>query len=80
MIRVYTQSGSVYLIDREAKTWERVKVGEGSHALRTQSGTFTELYPIEVGRGVLMVCPPLVEGTIGRTIYTSNVTEIVDEN
>lgn len=75
-LKITTQSGSVYIIDPTAKTWERVHATALSGTIRTTGGVFEEMYPITVGNGLLMFCPPLEMNGPPRMIYTSNVTEI----
>lgn len=74
-----TESGSRYHVDLLRKVWERMVAGERSisdHPLRTVSGSFTTISPIQVGMPVVMVCVPLVEGTAGRIITTSPVVRV----
>jgi len=75
-VKVKTQSGSEYVLDYTAKTWERLSHAPESNQLRTEFGTFEHVERLEVGKGVLMLMEPLTPGATGRMVYTSDVTEI----
>lgn len=77
--RVTTQTGSVYVIDTEAKTWHRMQSTENSGTLRTHEGTFNTLEPLEVGKGLTMymdTLPTSAPGTLQRLVYTSDIVNI----
>lgn len=73
---VNTSTGSVYRIDPETQTWERVCVGEKSGHLRTESGVFESITGPVIGDSMVLVCPPLSAAVSGRLIQTSAVTSI----
>ena len=77
IVRYTTESGSVYTIDHDRKTWRRIR-GDGAAEIRTDDGTFST---IDTGDGILMVMEPLVEGTIARIIHSTPVVkeEVLDD-
>lgn len=76
MITFKTETGSVYEIDLEKRTWKRVLATEQSGHIRTINGKYNEISPIVVGRTVRMIMPPYDKGYDYREIETSLVTEI----
>lgn len=78
MIEIQTESGSTYVFDTTAGTWERTKKGELFAAspvpLRTTSGTYTSLEDIEVGKRGTIHAPGLEFGS--RWIHTSRITSV----
>lgn len=77
IIQVKTQSGSTYLLNKDATTWERTvnppadKIS--AFPLRTQGGPIDEWPEITVGRGLQLYGPPITPGMAGRLVYTSDV-------
>lgn len=73
-----TESGSIYVLDTVAHTWERIKKGEllplSPVPLRTTSGTYYALEDIEVGKRGTIHGPGLEFGA--RWIHTSMITSI----
>jgi hypothetical protein len=80
MKRVTTESGSVYLIDFEAKTWERVSSSPESGKIRTNSGTIQNTNPlkIEVGRPIEILTDRINPLAHYRLLATSIVMAIED--
>lgn len=80
MKRVTTESGSVYLIDLVAKTWERVETSAESGKIRTNSGTIQNTGPltIEVGKSVQILTDKINPLAQYRLLATSVVTSIED--
>lgn len=78
-MRFRTETGSLYEIDYEKKTWARLEQPryEGATPLRTKEGTFIEISAPCLGASIRMVCSPYVEGATGRYITTSRVVEIL---
>ena len=84
-MKVTTQSGSVYDLDRDTMTWSRKRVREYTedeeidmtNPLRTAQGELRVWPVVEVGISLILQCPPLVPGTDGRVIWTSPVTEVL---
>ncbi len=74
---VHTESGSRYLIDYDNRTWERFK-GEGANELRSTSGQFTDIGPLQIGQRLAMLCPPYHDKAGGRAIISSEITAIED--
>lgn len=75
MVRlVTTQNGSIYRLDLEAKTWERVAETNLSGDIRSSGGPYTELRDAEVGKRMTIVAPGLAFGN--RWIHTSVVTGV----
>jgi hypothetical protein len=79
-IRFKTETGSLYEVDDDKKTWSRLTTTEESGPVRTKTGRFLDRTPILLGQSTTFVCPPFVEGTDGRIIQTSRVVglELVD--
>lgn len=75
-----TRSGSKYVIDKTAMTWERQKAGVGSIYVRTQGGTLLEWPVVIVGSPVEMIGPPLEDPLADiRYILTTPVLTRVEE-
>lgn len=74
MVVITTESGSVYMIDTERRTWSRVK-GRLASPIRVESGEYQE-YSAVVGSCMIIVCPSLTEGYTHRVITTSPVVSI----
>lgn len=74
-----TETGSTYEVDYGLKTWTRLEPPrfEGGHPLRTGSGTFDRVSPIEVGEPVTIFAEPLNPEATFRCIQTSLVEEIL---
>ena len=75
---VHTETGSRYLIDYDNQTWERYKTGAKSGDLRSDGGQFIDISPLEVGKPLVLMCPPYHEKADGRAIITSSVFSIED--
>lgn len=75
MIKVTTESGSVYMLNPDKKTWSRVRGPEAS-IIRTDDGTYDELSVIEIGKSMSLICPAITEGAAGRLIFTTLVVSI----
>lgn len=73
-LEVKTKTGSTYILDREAMTWERTVAGAGSNGVRTKGGPLLFWPVIEVGEGVEMFGPPLDTTQDVRLVYTSDVS------
>ena len=78
MITKYTtESGSIYFINDEAKTWYRIK-GENAADTRSEFGTYLYIY-IEQQRnpwsgGIDMICPPFdPKNPVLRTITSTRI-------
>lgn len=86
MQTILTESGSIYEIDFEARTWKQTKRDndaiKSNNPLRTTEGAFFAASLPEVGQCFRMMCPPLVKGASMRVIITSPVTHLIegDEN
>jgi len=74
--RVTTRSGSVYKIDETAHRWSRITTTDESGGLRTEDGDFGEVNEVEVGKPMMIMCPPIVEHANCRVIYTSPVIKV----
>lgn len=75
--RFETESGSLYELDHDARTWRRLRHADDSTAVRTPDGSFTQASPVIVGRSVHIVGAPLDPAADLRLITTSPVTRIV---
>lgn len=78
-IEVTTTTGSVYVIDDDAKTWKRVSKTSRSGPCRTEEGTFIQRSELKEGEGLTLVCEPLASWASARVIYTSNVVSWKEE-
>lgn len=58
ILQVITESGSVYYIDDEHKTWFRMR-GRGAISLRDGGEDFISHSPIVVGSPLILICPPI---------------------
>lgn len=78
-IRVRTETGSLYVIDPIAKTWERREEPRftGDFPLRSITGGFKTVGRIQEGESISMVCPKWpTSPTDERYITTSYVVEV----
>ncbi len=74
MYRVTTTSGSVYHIDLDKMTWERVEATERSGNIRTNGGTLYGVRDMEIGKRMHIDAPGLYMGN--RWIHTMPVVKI----
>lgn len=74
-----TRSGSKYVIDKTAMTWERQAAGEGSVYVRTQGGTLLQWPTVIVGSPVEIIGPPLDPAADIRFILTTPIVSVVEE-
>jgi hypothetical protein len=74
---ITTVHGTKFQIDTQCQTWARIdKTGDSGH-LRSEYGVYLELHDVEVGKSLMMVCPPYnPESGIPRAIITSPIREI----
>jgi hypothetical protein len=79
MIRFRTETGSLYEIDMDKKTWARLEEPtiEGSYPLRTTSGTYYSINGIEVGFPAQWLSEPVDPTKDYRLVETSRVVEIL---
>ena len=85
--RIVTESGSVYIIDYDNKTWTREQ-GEGAATIRSDSGVFDSIqfptYHTDSAPSIWMICPPfsMESGAIGREIISTAIVsrEIIAES
>jgi hypothetical protein len=78
MLIFKTETGSIYHIDTDTKTWKRVLETEESGKIRTIEGPFDSITPIEIGASVTIFAPPLNLHYSGRMITTSPVVEVTE--
>jgi len=80
MKRVTTETGSVYLIDEENKTWERVSTEDTSGKIRTSGGSIKNNMPlyIKVGHPLTIWTDTINLEATHRVLCTSNVIVIED--
>lgn len=78
ILRAETETGSIYIIDTELKTWkkERMPVIEGPMPLRSQSGVYIEIDEVAVGKPITMLGKPLNKKATFRLIKTSFVIKL----
>lgn len=78
ILRAETETGSIYVIDTELKTWkkERMPLIEGAMPLRSQSGVYTEIDEIVIGKPITMLGKPLDKRADFRAIQTSYVVKL----
>lgn len=70
-----TRSGSEYVIDHAERVWHR-RPNPNSTLVRTPNDVFYWVSDIRVGHGVVLFCPPIVEGAVGRMIQTTRVVRL----
>jgi len=77
-MKVYTESGSIYELNRKAMTWvkSREVIPDPISPMRTTTGKLTKWPDLQVGEPLVLICPPLVEGTEGRAILGTRVVWI----
>ena len=78
MTLVRTESGSLYILDRQNMRWERVRAGEGSTFVRTSGGDLLEFPSIALGLPLMMFGLSLTPGGIMRLIFTTPVVEVTE--
>ena len=81
ILRAETETGSIYIIDTELKTWrkERMPLYEGAMPLRSQSGVYTQIGEIVIGFPITMIGKPLDKRADFRMIETSYVIKLEEE-
>lgn len=57
LMRVETESGSVYFIDEDYKLWHRQQ-GQGASAIRSGSGEYISV-DYKIGECLVLLCPPI---------------------
>lgn len=77
---VKTRTGSNYIIDTVAKTWQRATKTDGSGKIRSEQGTYNHLACLMVGREMVLECPPFDAAVrdVPRVLITSTVLEITE--
>jgi hypothetical protein len=75
IIEATTANGSVYRIDYDKKTWERIEETRFSGQIRTEGGEWTEVLLVE-GFPMLIEGPPLDRSRRKRQITTTEVTKV----
>jgi len=78
ILRAETETGSIYIIDTELKTWkkERMPLIEGPMPLRSQSGVYHRIDEVAVGKPITMIGKPLDKSADYRLIETSFVIKL----
>lgn len=78
MKRITTKTGSVYLIDEENKTWERITAAGTSGQIRTNSGSIKNDHPlnIRIGHSLVIYTDNINIHADGRLLATSHVVRI----
>lgn len=71
-----TQTGSIYVLNRQKMTWERRYESENSGGIRQTSGELTHWPEIKVGQSVILADKSVLPGFSYHAVYTSNVVEI----
>lgn len=71
---IRTETGSIYVLDEQAKTWERIASTSESGFLRGGGkGTYNELFGAEVGQRLQLFMDPITPGTTMRVVVTSEI-------
>ena len=78
ILSVKTLSGSEYWVDTVTHSWSRLATGTTSGKLRTETGTYKKIFPIQVGHPLTMLMDPIVEGSVLRMISTSEVVSLAE--
>jgi len=79
IIKATTETGSIYILDMNRKLWrkERMPVIEDPFfPVRSQSGIFTGISKVEVGKPITMTGKPLDKRATFRLITTSHVVKV----
>lgn len=78
MKRITTENGSVYLIDEENKTWERVSSSAASGKIRTNAGSIKNDHPLDIriGHPVTIWTDNVNIHADYRVLHTSHVVKI----
>jgi hypothetical protein len=76
ILQIHTENGSIYQIDMEAKTWERIEHDPDSKGIRTERGTYWTCREPVIGESFVMICEPL-PGSAPSTHFRRIVTSIV---
>jgi len=76
-----TETGSLYEIDHEKKTWTRLQEPNivGMAPLRTATGPFHEISEIKLDCPVRIIGPSLHPERDFRLIQTSRVVEVIND-
>lgn len=78
-LKVFTETGSVYTLDRSTMTWERMqnpRFEDPQFPLRTIGGKLLEWPDVELNQPMGLVCPPMVAKSDIRLVRTSPVSRI----
>jgi hypothetical protein len=73
---IITETGSVYEIDTDKKTWERIETTDESGYVRSKGGTYNSITNLVIGERLNMLCPPIVPNMTARLISTSPIVFI----
>ena len=81
MKRITTETGSVYLIDEQNKTWEQISTEDTSGKIRTNTGSIKNDHPlvIKIGRPLIILTDNISIYATHRVLQTSYVILIEDK-
>lgn len=78
-LRITTESGSIYFLNKNAMTWDRILASPHSDPtspVRTRGGPLLEWPQVVVGQPVDIMGPPIQTGATFRLVRTSPVTKV----
>lgn len=74
-LRITTQSGSIYLLDREKMTWSRPD-NPNSPMVRTNVGDLKKWPEVAIGQPMVLIGTSLTPGGLCRAMTTSLVVAV----
>lgn len=78
-LRITTESGSIYFLNKNTMTWDRTLASPHSDAsfpVRTRGGPLLEWPQVVVGQPVDIMGPPIQAGATFRLVRTSPVMHV----
>jgi len=78
-LRITTESGSIYFLNKNTMTWDRVIASAHSdpaYPVRTRGGPLLEWPQVVVGQPVDIMGPPIQAGATFRLVRTTPVLKV----
>jgi hypothetical protein len=78
-LRITTESGSIYFLNKNTMTWDRILASphpDPVSPVRTRGGLLLEWPQAVVGEPIDIIGPPIVAGATFRLVRTSPVTNV----
>ena len=79
ILKATTETGSIYILDLDRKTWRKERmpiIQDPNFPVRSQSGVFTGISKVEIGKPITMTGKPLDKRATFRLITTSHVVKL----